>query len=97
MDFHIGFKVDTKINLYFREVLEDIVKSDEIRLDSGYDSMKKYGLPGDFKFVLIERIMLSDIKLSNTENFILTLHRLIQHISISEVRALELDSYKYYC
>jgi KUP system potassium uptake protein len=92
VDFHIGFKVDTKINLYFREVLEDMVKSDEIRLDSGYDSMKKYGLPGDFKFVLIERIMLSDIKLSNTENFILTLHRLIQHISISEVRALELDS-----
>ena len=54
--------------------------------------LKKYGLPGDFKFVLIERIMLRDIKLTNTENFILTLHRLIQHISIPEVRALQLDS-----
>jgi KUP system potassium uptake protein len=92
VDFHIGFKVDTKINLYFREVLEDLVKSEEIRLDSGYDSMRKYGLPGDFRYVLIERIMLSDIKLSTTENFILNLHRLLQHISISEVRALELDS-----
>jgi KUP system potassium uptake protein len=92
LDFHIGFKVDTKINLYFREVLEDLVKSGEIKLESGYDSMKKYGLPGDFKFVLIERIMLNDIKLTNTENFVLTLHRLIQHISIPEVRALELDS-----
>ena len=59
---------------------------------SGYDSMRKYELPGDFKWVLIDRIMLRDFKLTNTENFILTLHRLIQRISIPEVRALELDS-----
>ena len=77
VDFHIGFKVDTKINLYFREVLEDLVKSGEIKLESGYDSMKKYDFPGDFKYVLIDRIMLRDFKLSNTENFILTLHSLI--------------------
>jgi KUP system potassium uptake protein len=92
VDFHIGFKVDTKINLYFREILEDLVKSGEIKLESSFDSMRKYGLPGDFKFVLLERIMIRDIRLTNMENFILTLHRLIQHISISEVRALELDS-----
>jgi KUP system potassium uptake protein len=92
VDFHIGFKRDTKINLYFREVLEDLVKSGEIKLESGYNSLKKFGIPSDFKYVLIDRIMLRDIKLTNTENFILTLHRLIQHISIPEVRALELDS-----
>jgi len=92
VDFHIGFKVDTKINLYFKEVLEDLVKSGEINIESGYDSMKKYGLTGDFKYVLIERIMLRDFKLSSMESFILTLHRLIDHLSIPEVRALELDS-----
>ena len=54
--------------------------------------MKKYGLPGDFKYVLIERIMLKDFKLSSTDSFIMTLHRLIDHLSIPEVRALELDS-----
>ncbi len=91
IDFHIGFKVDTKINLYFREVLEDLVKSGEITIESGYDSMKKYGLPGDFKYVLIERILLKDFRLSNTETFIMTLHRLIDHLSIPEVKALELD------
>jgi KUP system potassium uptake protein len=92
VDFHIGFKVDTKINLYYREVLEDLVKSGEIKLESGYNSLRKFGVPGDFKYILIDRIILRDFKLTNTENFILTLHRLLQHISISEVRALELDS-----
>ena len=92
VDFHIGFKVDPKINLYFKEVIEDLVKSGEIKLESSFDSLKKYGLPGDFKFVLIERIMLRDFKLSNTENFILSLRSLVQHISIPEARALQLDS-----
>jgi KUP system potassium uptake protein len=92
VDFHIGFKMDTKINLYFREILEDLVKSGEIKLVSGYDSLRRYGLPGDFKFVMIERIILKDIKLTKTENFILSLHMLLQHFGISDVRALQLDT-----
>jgi KUP system potassium uptake protein len=92
VDFHIGFKVDPKINLYFREVVEDLVDSGEIRLESSFDSMKKHGFPGDFKYVFIERIMLRDYKLTKTENFILALHRIIRYMGIPDVRALQLDS-----
>ena len=69
VDFHIGFKVDPKINLYFREVLEDLVKSGEIKLESSFDSLKKYGFPADFKFVLLDRIMLRDFKLIKYREF----------------------------
>lgn len=92
VDFHIGFKVDPKINLYFREVVEDMVKAGEIKLESSYNSLKKHGFPGDFKFVLIDRIMLRDFKLTNAENFILTLQGLAKHLSIPEERALQLDT-----
>jgi KUP system potassium uptake protein len=92
IDFHIGFKVDPKVNLYFKEIVEDLVESGEIKIESSYDSLKRYGLPGDFKFVLIERIMLHDFKLTKTENFILSLRSLVRNISIPEVRALQLDS-----
>jgi KUP system potassium uptake protein len=92
IDFHIGFKVDPKINLYFKEIVEDLIKSGEITLESGFDSLKKHGFPGDFKFVLIERIMLRDFKLTKTENFILALRSVVRHISIPEERALQLDS-----
>jgi KUP system potassium uptake protein len=92
IDFHIGFKVDPRINLYFKEIVEDLEKSGEITLESSYDSLKKHGIPGDFKFVLLERIMLRDFKLSKTENFILALRSVVRYISIPDVRALQLDS-----
>jgi KUP system potassium uptake protein len=92
VDFHIGFKVDPKVNLYFKEIVEDLVASGEIKIESSFESLRKHGLPGDFKFVLIERIMLHDFKLSKTDNFILSLRNLVKFISIPDVRALQLDS-----
>jgi len=92
IDFRIGFKVDPRINLYFREVIEDMVKSGEISIESSYDSLRKHGFPGDFKFILIDRIMLRDVKLSTIENFILTLHLVVRQLGQPEERALHLDS-----
>ena len=92
IDFHLGYKVEPKINLYFREVLEDMVNSGEIKLESGFTSMKKRGLPGDFKFVLIDRIMLNDFKLSNLESFIISLYSLVKRLSIPAERAFNLDN-----
>jgi KUP system potassium uptake protein len=91
VDFHIGFKVDPRINLYFKEVLEDLSKTGEINLKSSYSSLKKHDLPGDFKFIIIERIILRDFKLSTWENFILTINGIAQLISLPEIRALNLD------
>lgn len=92
VDFRIGFKVDPKINLYFREVLEDMVKAGEISIESSYDSLRKHGFQGDFKFILIDRIMLRDVKLSGSENFILTLHLIVRQIGQPDEKALHLDA-----
>ncbi len=92
VDFHIGFKVEPKINLYFREVLEDLTASGEIKLESSFDSLRKHSLPADFIYVLIDRIMPRDFKLSSIENFTLTLHGISRLFCISDVKALQLDS-----
>ncbi len=92
VDFHIGFKVEPKVNLYFKEVLEDLTASGELKLESSYDSLKKHEFSGDFKFVLIDRVMLRDYALSSWENFILSINSLVRRLSISEIRNLNLDS-----
>jgi KUP system potassium uptake protein len=92
VDFHIGFKVDPKVNLYFKEVLEDMESSGEIKLESSYDSLKKHDFSGDFKFVLIDRIMPRDFTLSSWENFILTINNLVRKLRITDIRNLNLDA-----
>jgi KUP system potassium uptake protein len=91
VDFNIGFKVEPKINLYFREVLEDMVEAGQIKLESRFPSLKKHSLPADFKYVLIDRVMPRDYKLSNIENFTLTLHGISRLFCISDIKALQLD------
>ncbi len=92
IDFRIGFKVDPKINLYFHEVIEDLQNSGEIMLRSSYESLRKHDIGGDFKFILIDRIMSRDFTLSHWENFILSLNSLVRKLSITDIRTLNLDT-----
>ncbi len=92
VDFYIGFKVEPRINLYFREVVEDMVASGLINLDSNFPSLKKHSVPADFKYVLIDRVMPRDYKLSTSENFTLTLHNISRLVGISDIKALQLDA-----
>ena len=91
VDFHIGFKVEPKINLFFMEVIEDMVKNGEIELRSSYNTLRKYDVEADFKFVLIERIMSRDAKLSSWEDTILGINRMVRKLSLSEEKTLNLD------
>jgi KUP system potassium uptake protein len=92
IDFHIGFKVEPKINLYFKEVIEDMLESGEIKLTSSYVSLKKHDFEGDFKYILIDRIMSRDYTLSNWENFVLSLNSLVRKLSLTDIRTMNLDS-----
>ncbi len=92
VDFFLGFKVEPKINLYFNEVLEDLKNSGEINLESSYDSIRKHSLPTDFQYILIDRVMPRDYKVSNRENITLLLHGISRLLCISDVKALHLDS-----
>lgn len=92
VDFFLGFKIEPQINLYFREVIEDLRKSGEIQFESSYETLRKRSMAPDFLFILIDRVMSSDAKLPRSERFILSMHRISRLFCISDVRALNLDS-----
>lgn len=92
IDFHLGFKIEPRINLYFKEVLKDMMASGEIKLCSSYESLKKHHFPPDFLFVNLDRIMTQDYRLSPWETMIMGLHAFTRLLSINDVKALGLDS-----
>lgn len=92
IDFKLGFKVDRKINLYFRQVIEDLVASGEFSLDSPFKSLRKYDISSNFMFVNLDRILTVDFKLPGYEGFIMNLHNFIRKFSITDVKVLGLDA-----
>jgi len=92
IDFHLGFKIEPRINLYFKEVLKDMVANGEIKLNSSYESLRKHHFSADFLFINLDRIMTQDYKLSPWETMIMGLHSLTRKLSINDVKALGLDT-----
>lgn len=92
VDFHLGFKIEPRINLFFKEVLKDLVAAGEIKLTSSYESLKKHHLPADFLFVNLDRVMTQDYKLTPWETMVMGMHSFTRLFSINDVKALGLDS-----
>jgi KUP system potassium uptake protein len=92
IDFHLGFKIEPRINLFFKEVLKDMVAAGEIKLASSYESLRKHHFPADFLFINLDRVMTQDYKLSPWETIVMGLHKFTQLIGINDVKAFGLDT-----
>ena len=92
VDFNLGFREPTKINLLFREVIKDMVKKGEVDITSRYESLNKNNIIGDFKFVLSEKFLSNDSRLRWHEKIIMNSYFLLKKLSLSEERAFGLDS-----
>ncbi len=92
IDFRIGFKVNPRINLFFRQIVDELKQSKEIDLISNYESLRKHKITGDFRFIIIDRIQNFDFRFKNWEQFILDFYDILRKIGISEIKAFGLDT-----
>jgi len=92
VDFKLGFKVQPRINLFFRQVLEEMSHDREIDLISRYTSLRRYGIPADFRYVVIDRIQNYDFDFPPREQMIMDIYTLIKRFGISEIRSMGLDT-----
>ncbi len=92
VDFKIGFKVQPRVNLFFRQVIEEMSKNHEIDLLSRYESLRNFNVLSDFRFVVIDRIQNYDFDFPPREQFIMDIYSVLKKFGISEVRSLGLDT-----
>jgi KUP system potassium uptake protein len=92
IDFNLGFREPTKINLMFKTVLHDMVKRGEVDITSRYESLSKNNIIGDFKFVLSEKFLSNDSFMLWHEKLIMDTYFFIKKLSLSEEQAFGLDS-----
>ena len=92
IDFNLGFREPTKINLMFKEVIKDMVQKGEVDVTSRYESLNKNNIIGDFKFVLSEKFLSNDSDLTFFEKIVMNTYFIMKKFSLSEERGFGLDS-----
>ncbi|MDB5136085.1 MAG: potassium transport protein Kup [Mucilaginibacter sp.] len=91
IDFKLGFRVEQQINLLFRKVVEDLVKKGEVNITSTYKSLSRHKIVGDFRFVVIEKVVSRSHNLSFYEKAIMVFYFYLKKVSLSEERGFGLD------
>lgn len=89
---HLGFRVAPRISVYLRQIVEDLVASGDLDLRSGYPSLRREGIPGDFRFIILHRIFSPTSICGATTALLMRLHDILRHIGVSDTSAYGLDT-----
>ena len=90
--FRLGFRVEQRINLFLRKVVEDMVLNKEVDITSRYESLNRQNIMGDFRFVVLERYLSVENDLPWYEEFVMNFYFAIKNITNSEDKWFGLDS-----
>lgn len=91
VEFRLGFRMEPKINLMFRRVVEELVQNKEVNITSRYESLERNNVVGDFQFIVMEKYLSQDNELPFFERVIMKLYFWLKELSLSEERGFGLD------
>lgn len=92
INLRIGFRIEPRVSLYLRQIVEDLVAGHEIDLSSTYPSLRKNGISGDFRFIIIHRIYYPEDSRKRRQNMLMSLYAIIRKLGTDEAKALGLDT-----
>ena len=84
-------RVEPRINLMFRKVVEDMVANKEVNITSRYESLQRNNVVGDFQFVVMEKFLSQDNELPFFERIIMRFYFLVKKFGLSEEKGFGLD------
>jgi KUP system potassium uptake protein len=88
---NIGFRVQPKVELYFKKIVQDLMSKKELNLHIRPDGSTKYNDEPDFKFVIIEKFLSAENEFALKEGFLLHSYFWLKHLSLSDAKAFGLD------
>lgn len=92
VNIKLGFQIQPLINLYFRQIIDELVENKEFDLISKYPSLKKNNIAGDFRFIIIHRVYDDNQGFKFKERLIMNFYNIIKHLGITDTRAYGLDT-----
>lgn len=91
VEFRLGFRMQPRINLMFKKVVEDLVANREVNVTSRYESQQRNNVVGDFKFIVLEKFLSQDNELPFFERIVMKFYFWLKEISLSEEKGFGLE------
>jgi KUP system potassium uptake protein len=92
INFKLGFRVQQRINLFFRKVVEDLVRNKEVDITSRYSSLSQRHVVGDFRFVVLEKYLSVENDFPTQEKLVMQAYFYIKQFISGEAQYFGLDT-----
>ena len=91
IDFDLGFRVQPRVNLLFRHVLQNMEANHELDFHSKYESIKRGDFHTDILYVITERVLSVENEFSLLDDFTLDVYFALKALAQSDREAMGLD------
>ncbi|HEU4788443.1 MAG TPA: KUP/HAK/KT family potassium transporter [Flavobacterium sp.] len=88
---NIGFRIQPKVELYFKRIVQNLIDNKELNLHVRADGSTKYNSEPDFKFVIIEKFLSVENEFAIRDGLLLNSYYILKNMSLSDTRAFGLD------
>ncbi|HLF51445.1 KUP/HAK/KT family potassium transporter [Flavobacterium sp.] len=88
---NVGFRVQPKVELYFKKIVQELVQRKELNLHIRPDGSTKYNAEPDFKFIIIEKFLSIENEFAIKDGWLLYSYYWLKKLSLSDEKAFGLD------
>lgn len=92
VNFSLGFRVQQRMNVFMKKVVEELVENGELSVYSRYHSMSSKYPTGDFRFVLVQEFLSNENELPWFEQLIMSTYLTVKGWVASPKNWFGLDS-----
>jgi KUP system potassium uptake protein len=92
IDFNLGFRVQPRVNLLFKKVMQEMYTQKAIYVENKYESLDPNSFHADITYVIIEPYLSVENDFKLKEGFIMDTYFTIKNISQSDQKAFGLDT-----
>lgn len=91
IDFHLGYKTEPRLNLYFRQALMHLHSEGRMDLTSRYPSLHEAGVQADFRFVTVDMVQNHDFNFPVYKQLLMNYFFIIRRLFTNDAKYWGLD------
>ncbi len=88
---NIGFRIQPRTELYFKNIINELIQNKELNLHLRYNGSTKYNPNFDFKFILLEKFLSVENEFALREGLILKSYFFLKRFAQRDQKAFGID------